>query len=155
MKILVTVGTTKFDSLIEYIDTKLDPCSWDIEFQIANGKYLPRNYSFFDFALPQIINDIYNKSDIIITHAGCGSIYRLLELEKRIIIVPNLKRIDKHQIDIANYMSMHRYALVAYKYEQIETLLKVAPSYVFNVFHKDTFFKSNEIIEYLLTAFEK
>ena len=102
MKIFVTVGTTKFDGLIEYIDNNFDSKKYEVFFQIADGKYIPKNFPYVRFV--SNIKNFFLKCDIVITHAGAGSIYELLELNKKIIIVPNLERKDKHQLDIALFM---------------------------------------------------
>lgn len=46
MKILVTVGTTRFDSLIKYIDETFADSAIEFTFQIADGKYEPINFPF-------------------------------------------------------------------------------------------------------------
>jgi beta-1,4-N-acetylglucosaminyltransferase len=150
MKILVTVGTTTFDSLIKYIDRELSSKDFDIELQIAKGKYIPQNHPYFNFLANDDIDLRYQNADIIITHAGCGSIYKLLELKKRIIVVPNLERSDKHQLDLARYVERNNFALVAYKIGQLKHLLTIAQKYNFVEFHKDGFFKADEIMRFIL-----
>jgi len=147
MKIFVTVGTTRFDSLIENIDKKLNHTNNEIIFQIADGEYKPKNFKYFDFT-PNI-QSYFENSDIIITHAGAGSIYELLELKKKILIVPNLDRVDKHQSDIADFMDENNYAKKLKKYEELDKVIKYIFSISFNQFTKDSFFKVDEIIEFI------
>jgi beta-1,4-N-acetylglucosaminyltransferase len=149
MNILVTVGTTKFNSLIEYIDSEINNPDLNIEFQIADGEYIPKNHSYFKFLDNDAINEKYINADIIITHAGCGTIYKLLEMKKKFIIVPNLERSDKHQLDLAGYMTKNKYAFVAYNFNQLNMFIDIVPKYGFNVFYKQNFFMVNEIIEYI------
>jgi beta-1,4-N-acetylglucosaminyltransferase len=150
MKILVTVGTTKFESLIKYIDIEMHNSNWNIELQIADGKYIPRNYPYFLYLNNCEINKKYADAELIITHAGCGTIYKLLEMRKKLIIVPNLERSDKHQLDLANYIDKNNFALVAYSLVKIEYLIKLSSNYNFRIFTKDNFFKADEIIDYIL-----
>jgi beta-1,4-N-acetylglucosaminyltransferase len=110
MKIFVTVGTTSFDPLIKFIDEKFHKKGYEIIFQISEGKYIPKNFEYFKFS--ENIDFYYKDCDAVITHAGAGSVYRLLELKKKIIIIPNLERVDKHQIEIAEYMQENRHALM-------------------------------------------
>jgi beta-1,4-N-acetylglucosaminyltransferase len=147
VKIFVTVGTTKFDSLIEAVDKNLDKNNYEIIFQIANGKYKPKNFEYFKFT--QDVKMHFNNSDIIITHAGAGSIYELLELEKKIIIVPNLDRIDKHQSDIACFMDDNGYAKMLKSFEELEVVIKYVEKSNFKKFEKNNFFKVDEILEYI------
>jgi beta-1,4-N-acetylglucosaminyltransferase len=152
MKMFVTVGTTKYDSLISYMDSESSFYNLPIEFQIANGRYLPQKHPYFTFVDSIEINKKYRENDIIITHAGAGTIYKLLELKKKFIVVPNLERIDKHQTDIADFLLKNRYALVAYNMTQLAMFVEIIQNYDFKHFSKETFFKSNEIIDYLFCA---
>lgn len=117
MNIFVTVGTTPFDTLIEAIDTFNFKERLNITMQISTGKYVPKNYKFFDFT--ERINEYYEQANIVVTHAGAGSIYNLLEKGKKIIIVPNLDRIDKHQDEISNYVYKNNYGKVCYSIKEI------------------------------------
>ena len=150
MKILVSVGTTKYDSLISYIDSKPYFDTLPIEFQIADGKYIPQRHPYFTFIESTGIIKKYQEADITITHAGAGTIYKLLEMGKKIIVVPNLERIDKHQKDISDFLLKNRYALVAYSMTQLEMFIDIIQSYNFRKFEKENFFKSEEIISYIL-----
>jgi beta-1,4-N-acetylglucosaminyltransferase len=148
MKILVTVGTTTFDSLVEYIDKEKPFHQFDIEFQIANGKYTPVNHRYFRFVDPAEIISKYESSDIIITHAGIGTVIQLLEMKKRLIAVPNLERVDKHQMDLSAFIARNRYALVAYDFSQLGMFIEIYESIRFNQFSKIPFFKADEIREF-------
>jgi len=147
MKIFVTVGTTKFDTLIENIDKNLNATDYEIILQIADGEYKPKNFEYFDFT--KDIKNYFENSDIIITHAGAGSIYELLELKKKILIVPNLDRVDKHQSDIADFMDKNNYAKKLKNYKELDKVLKDISSTSFKQFTKDSFFKVDEIIEFI------
>ena len=144
MKILVTVGTTNFDSLIKYLDNNLDKDT-DILFQIAQGKYIPMNFEYIKFT--NDINTLYEKADLIITHAGAGTIYKLLNLNKKILMVPNLERVDNHQIEIAEFMHKNNYAISCTTFEQILINIKSISNLKFAQYIKDDFNKLDEICE--------
>jgi beta-1,4-N-acetylglucosaminyltransferase len=149
MKTLVTVGTTSFDSLIEYIDTEKFFHEMDIEFQIANGKYAPVRHQYFRFIDSDLITEKYRSADNIITHAGLGTVIQLLEMGKNFIVVPNLERVDKHQTDIADYLTKNKYAFVAYNFNQIGMFIDLCGNYQFNSYSKTPFFKTDEIRSFL------
>ena len=111
MKILITVGTTSFDELIMECDRIFEYNEGvEIIAQIGNSKYRPSHFLSFSFS--HSIKNEYLKADLIICHAGAGTVYSLLELNKRIIVVPNLFRKDKHQIELCEYLEVQGYAEV-------------------------------------------
>ena len=141
MKILVTVGTTQFNELIKYIDLNIK--DHKIIFQIATGNYIPSNHKYFTFS--ENFNLYINSCNIVITHSGAGSVYSLLEMGKKIIVVPNLERIDKHQKELASYVEKNNYAYVAWELEQINSLIDSIETKEFEVYKKDPFNKVSEI----------
>ncbi|MCX8788731.1 PssE/Cps14G family polysaccharide biosynthesis glycosyltransferase [Vibrio parahaemolyticus] len=148
MKIFVTVGTTKFDTLIRAVDFSSDTESHQYTYQIADGEYKPSSGSYFTFTSD--IEDYYNQADVVITHAGAGSIYGLLERNKTIIIVPNLDRVDKHQSDIADFMEEGGYARVCYNMELIGEIISSIVEFQPRKFIKKDFFKQEEISRFIL-----
>lgn len=146
MKIFVTVGTTAFDELIETIDTS--KMKHDFILQISKkSKYKPKNYPYFDFT--DDIEMYYSQADAIVTHSGAGSVYRLLELKKKIIIVPNLLRVDKHQSDLSNFMKKNHYAIVCDDIKYINKSIEDIEKYEFREYRFDPFFKASEILEFM------
>jgi beta-1,4-N-acetylglucosaminyltransferase len=144
MRVLVTVGTTRFDSLIKYIDEVFAESPIKFTFQIADGKYEPVNFPFFTFS-----NDIdvhYRESDLVICHAGAGTIYKLLEIKKKIIIIPNTERTDNHQLDIAAYMGENGYAITVTDFSLLKDTIKEISQIKLIPFEKHDFDKTREIV---------
>ena len=124
MKVLVTVGTTPFDSLIRFCDENLSS-DFDLTLQLSNkGIYLPKRFNFFRFA--DNIAEYYDNSDVVITHAGAGTIFNLLERGKHIIVVPNLDRDDGHQRDLAEIISQKKWGLVCWELDTLPALIEKA-----------------------------
>jgi beta-1,4-N-acetylglucosaminyltransferase len=150
MNIFVTVGTTAFDELVEFVDT----CDFfkvhNVTIQYGPGQYIPKNSKSFSF--DKNIEQYYNSADFVITHGGAGSIYKLLELSLPLCAIPNLERCDDHQLDICNNLSNKGYILFANpisavcdKIQQfLDGKIKLVP------FNKEAFFCAEEIAEYLL-----
>lgn len=147
MNVFVTVGTTPFDSLIKYIDqSKIDGIS--VVMQIATGKYIPQNAEFFSFT--EKIDKYYDEADIIITHAGAGSVYKLLEKSKKIIVFPNIDRIDRHQLEIANFIYTKNLGLIGSTSKILkEQIFKVNES-IYSVYKKDDFFAGKYLRKFLI-----
>lgn len=148
MRILVTVGTTRFDTLVKFSDELAKKLIGDeFIFQISDSTYIPTAGESFSFS--SNIEEFYINADIVITHAGAGSIYRLLELNKKIVVVPNLERIDKHQVDIASYMEREGCLLVAWDYDELESKIYEAKSISLNKFERKSFFVYEEIATFI------
>lgn len=100
--ILVTVGSTLFDELFDQIDSLPESIRSRITCQVGPSEKRPKVSKIIDFV--DNIEDYYKSAQIVICHAGAGTVFRLLELEKKIIVVPNISRTDKHQLDLAQYI---------------------------------------------------
>ena len=104
MKIMTNIGTMfPFDRLTKEID-KLGNKNLDVFAQIGDSKYVPKNVKFVNFMDHTGFALNAKKQDVIISHAGIGSIIELMGLNKRIILFPRLKKygeaIDDHQLEI-------------------------------------------------------
>lgn len=147
-KVFVTVGTTSFDELIRYFDVEVDNVCFT--FQISNGKYIPRSGVWF--RISKDFDAIVDESDLIITHAGAGSVYSFLEKKAPILVVPNTERNDKHQLELARYLKENRLANVATLEELLLTSVKevLDKAYKFDTceYLKDQFFLLDYIIDY-------
>lgn len=149
MKVLVTVGTTKFDTLIKYLSESHFPNEIEFTFQIADGDIQPENHPFFTFS--DKIDLYYQESDVVICHAGAGTIYKLLEMKKKIIIVPNTERTDQHQLDIAAYMGKNNHAITVLDFGELSKALESIGKTELIPFEKHEFDKAEEMITFSLS----
>ncbi|KAF8352284.1 glycosyltransferase 28 [Amanita rubescens] len=104
MSVLVTVGSTGFDLLVQAVisDAFLDAIRRKgfvrLTVQCGNSR------TSIDIELwrykPSIQAEM-RKSDIIISHAGSGTILEALRLHKPLIVVPNPTLLDDHQQEVA------------------------------------------------------
>jgi beta-1,4-N-acetylglucosaminyltransferase len=138
MKIFVTVGTTPFDTLIRFCDENLDS-SLAITMQISNdASYIPKRFDHIKFT-KDIISS-YQSADLVITHAGAGTIFTLLEMRKRIIVVPNLDRDDSHQKDLAGVVEKRNWGLVCWHYQDLPELIVRAIDFLMVPYERQEFF---------------
>jgi beta-1,4-N-acetylglucosaminyltransferase len=146
MKYLVSVGTTSFDTLINFLDSSNFQA--EFIFQIADGLYIPQNHSYFRFE-----NDIFEKycEYVPIIHCGAGSIYSLLEKNVRFLCIPNLERQDKHQLDIARFVDDNRLAIVSRDFSELKHNIQNVNinSYDFNKYRKNQFFMGKDISSFI------
>lgn len=138
MKIFITVGTTPFETLIRFCDENLDS-ALAITMQISNdASYIPKRFDYFKFT--KDIISFYQSADLIITHAGAGTIFTLLEMSKRIIVVPNLERDDSHQKDLAGVVSSNKWGLVCWQYQELPELVMSALHFPMVPYQRQEFF---------------
>lgn len=129
--IFITVGTqlNNFDRLFKYID-KLD-IKEKIVVQKSNSRYIFKNknitpQSFFSY---DEMEKLMKESDIIITHAGPGTIFKALSLNKKVIIVPRLKKHHEivakdHQKAFCDYIRKVNLCMVAENYEEFANAIR-------------------------------
>lgn len=105
-KIFVTVGSTyPFDRLIKEIDNLGENKNYEIFAQIGESKFEPKNIKFKRFLEYEEVQKKIKWADLVISHAGIGTIIDCLSKNKKLILFPRLKRykeaIDDHQTEIA------------------------------------------------------
>lgn len=125
--ILVTLGTQdkNFDRLLKYIDELLDKgeIKDKVIAQIGHTTYTSKNIEVFDFKSTDELNDLRKKADLIITHAGVGSILDSLKLNKKVIGIARLKKYGEHtndhQLEILDKFFNDGYILKASNCEEL------------------------------------
>lgn len=122
-RILVITGTTGFDSLVRYIDEDRDlELQYEFVLQTGDGSYQPQYKRYFTF--DKHLKASLDQYDFFITHAGAGSIFMLLEQQKRVLVVPNTERADKHQIELAQYVQAQRLCAVCFDVPQVTQVIR-------------------------------
>lgn len=117
--ILVSVGSqVPFDRLIRAVDewARLRKRS-DVFAQIADGSYRPAHMQFTDFVDPSEFNRLVGEAQVIVSHAGMGSIISALEFGKPIVVMPRRacfrETRNDHQVAAANYFGEQGRVIVA------------------------------------------
>lgn len=114
--VLVTVGSTLFESLIETIDTpQMVTLLKKFGFSglhVQHGKGSPPKHLksvpgfevvVYDYKMTGWADEM-KHSALVIGHAGAGTILDSLEARKPIIVVANDKLMSQHQTEISNAM---------------------------------------------------
>ncbi|MBT7402207.1 hypothetical protein HN777_00255 [Candidatus Woesearchaeota archaeon] len=111
VKIFVTVGTGKFETLVKEIDNIAPKLKDKITIQIGSGKYIPKNCEWFRFA-PKL-QKFYKENDLLIGHGGPGTVFEILDTKKRFIACANMNRTDKmHQVEFLRAISKETKSLI-------------------------------------------
>ncbi|MDA8442922.1 MAG: glycosyltransferase [Peptococcaceae bacterium] len=137
--IFVVLGSRmfQFDRLLKEIDNLIEKgVIKDTVFaQIGSSTYRPRNYAYKEFLDQAEFKTYIEQADIIITHAGTGSIITSLQAGKTVIAVARLKQyhevVDDHQLEIVRKFSEMGMVIGVENVAQLETtLLKLDAQHV-------------------------
>lgn len=152
MNILVTVGTTPFDALISAIDHQLTADDFTVTCQIASGGYQPTTHAFIRFS--EQFAELVNQADMVIAHGGAATVFELLEAGKKLLLVPNLSRIDKHQQDLAGFVEQQGYGMVCWSLDTLAECVRNCARQDFKVYQKEPFFMADSILQYFNIGFD-
>ncbi len=98
--IFLTVGTQlPFDRLVTLVDKFAESSDETIIGQIGNGLYRPTAIEHKPFFAPDEMDHWFVQADVVVSHAGMGSIINCLKLKKPIIIFPRLSKLGEHRND--------------------------------------------------------
>jgi UDP-N-acetylglucosamine transferase subunit ALG13 len=99
--IFVAVGTQlPFDRLIRAVDEWAGSRNRrDVFAQIGPAKYHPQYLDWSEFIDASEFRHRVSEADVVIAHAGMGSIITALELGKAIIVMPRLASLGEHRND--------------------------------------------------------
>lgn len=101
MKYFVTVGTQlPFDRMIKLVDSFFTENNiTNVTYQIGKGDYIPNKGAVYSDIEPQKFDDYCKDCDVIISHAGIGSLLTASEYAKPVIIMPRLSKFKEHRND--------------------------------------------------------
>jgi len=100
--IFLTVGTLfSFDRLVKAVDEAIvKGLITDTVFaQIGDGKYVPQNMDYVKILDKEKFDQKLIQADLLLSHAGIGSITMGLNHKKSIIVMPRLKKYGEHVND--------------------------------------------------------
>jgi len=146
MRVLVTVGSTKFDALVgaalsqPVLDALTQKGYSDVVVQCGNSQVdwlgptdgernVHRhglNISLWRFK-PSLEGE-YDAADLVVGHAGSGTILDVLRRGKPLIIVPNPTLLDNHQEDMAHAMGVLGHARVSTVNELAQSIIDLDTS---------------------------
>jgi UDP-N-acetylglucosamine transferase subunit ALG13 len=97
--IFVTVGTDQpFDRMVKVVDQWAGERSrTDVFAQIGAGGWKPTNVPFSEFLHPPEFSQRFASADVIVGHAGMGTILSALKVGKPILIMPKKASLGEHR----------------------------------------------------------
>ena len=143
-KVLITTGTTEFKSLMEKAISLHRNNTFEITLQCPT---IINEEGMNTFQFTKNIDSYYKNADIIVSHAGAGSCYNLLEMGIQPIVIPNMERRDKHQAQLAKYLEEKNYCLVCWDLKNLENLILSFNKQNFSNYTKTPFSKAEDIFQ--------
>ena len=131
-KIFIAVGThpMQFNRLLEKIDELIGnkKLNGNIFAQTGYSTYKPRHFKYSKFLDFGAFKKRMKSADLIITHGGEGIIGTALQMSKKMIIVPRLKKFNEHtndhQLEITKAVASAGNAIAVYDIAELENALK-------------------------------
>src|SRR5574344_170808 len=146
--IFVILGTQdkEFPRLLNAIQKQIDngkiKCNEEIIVQAGSTKFESKDMNIKDYIGVQEFEKIIEKADLIICHAGVGTILTALKNNKPIIAAARLKKygehVNDHQLQILENFNKAGYVLALDDFEKLDLLLEQAKTF------KPAKFKSNK-----------
>lgn len=160
---LVTTGTAEeynFARLLKIIDELCDEEIIDATNLLVQGDdrgYECRNYKVKKMIPNSEFLNIMGAADIVISHAGTGTVTNALKMHKKVILFPRLAKygehIDDHQIELCNIFQEKGYVLVATDKEELKHMISVINTYDFREFSSNSINFMDILIE-IIDAYE-
>ncbi|MEC9209202.1 MAG: glycosyltransferase [Bacteroidota bacterium] len=99
--IFVVTGTQEpFDRLLLILDKWVsNQDQYSIIAQTARSEMDFKHMTCFDYLEPDVFNKYFINADVIIGHAGMGTIIKGLENEKKLVVFPRLVKYNEHRND--------------------------------------------------------
>ena len=130
MKVLVTIGSMvekKFTRLFKIIDELCEERVLDgsqVIAQVGFDQYQSSNFKCFDMIADEKFKKMIDESDLIIAHAGTGTVVSSLKKGKKVIIFPRMAQYDEHyddhQLELAELFTKQGYVLQARNKEELK-----------------------------------
>ncbi|RUS77490.1 hypothetical protein EGW08_014737 [Elysia chlorotica] len=121
-KLFVTVGTTQFDTLIKAISSEktlhaLSELGFThVTLQTGRGEIQPQDQprdktspALTCYGLKNSILEDIQAADLVISHAGAGSILDALGCGKKVLVVVNEELMGNHQTELAEALARQGY----------------------------------------------
>lgn len=136
MRSFVTLGFERrpFDRLLRAIDSGIEQriISADTLVQRGHSQYIPKHCASRDFLEYDEMMTSIREAEIVIAHAGVGTVLLCLKLEKVPILFPRIshlgEHVDDHQVEFAETMQALNRVFVAHNTEQLFDRYRQFPS---------------------------
>ena len=162
MDILICVGASEygFERLLKIVDELCDEKKLDgkhIISQLGSSSYLPHNFKYFKLIGRNEYEKYVEQADVIISHAGTGSVIPPLKKGKKVIVFPRREcygeHLDDHQLELANIFTQNGYTLCATNKAELQNCLSNIKNFVPRPFESNTRNMNKMTIDFIENVF--
>ena len=128
--IFVTIGTQEpFDRLVSAMDKIAANLNIEFIAQVSpRSSCLVRHMKCYSFLSPSEYEEIFNQAELVVAHAGIGTIISALVNQKPLIILPRQLKLKEHRSDhqmaTVKHFSALGYVNVAQDIEDLERMVR-------------------------------
>ena len=123
--------------------------------QAGNTMYHSTQLEIRQFFDSDELDTLYTAAEIVITHAGVGSILRGLKMHKKVIAIARLykyqEHVDDHQLDILEEFANQGYLVAWNEGDDITTLITKARNFIPTIFQQ----KQSELESFLMNYIDE
>lgn len=154
--ILVVLGTHElpFTRLLDQIQKLIndDKITDQVIVQAGHTKYESNEMTIHQFVSYEEMERLYNQADLIISHAGTGSVLTGVKKGKKVIAVPRLERYnehnDDHQLQLIDALGTQGHIIPCEDVEGLSSALQKVQA-----FHPKPFFSGKKKLYTILNTF--
>ena len=155
--ILVLLGTqnNQFKRLLQEIEKCIDNgiINQRVVVQAGFTKFSSDKMNIFDLKPKEVIDNLVDEAEFIITHGGVGSIIMALKKNKKVIAVPRLsefsEHVNNHQRQIVEIFNEKGYILGVQNMEDLSEAIKQINEFMPNQYSGDNSKMLNIIEEFI------
>lgn len=152
--IFVTIGfQLPFDRLIQAMDNIAGHLNGvPVVAQVSEqSKYVVKNMTTIGFIPPSEIGSYFAKAEVIVSHAGIGTIISALEIGKPIIVMPRLAKYNEvttdHQLATIKKFEKNRYIYTAFDENELQKKIELCLNGTLKPGNRISKFASGQLIE--------
>jgi UDP-N-acetylglucosamine transferase subunit ALG13 len=127
--ILVTVGMQLgFNRLIKAMDLLAPELDAPVIAQIGNSSYISQNIETHEKIAPLEFEKLVSTADLIVSHAGIGSVLTAARFDKPIVLVPRRADLKEHRNDhqMATARKLEGRQGILIAYDESELAVRIA-----------------------------
>jgi len=140
MRVFVSVGThaQQFNRLVKEADAiAKEKKGMQFFAQIGNCRFEPKNFAFKRFLNEREFEAEIKKADLVISHAGAGTIINAMLHKKKLIVVPRLKSFGEHtndhQLDLAEALAAEKKCIAVFNLKDLSNAIAKATRFKPNI----------------------